>query len=78
MEYSPLVIGDKKTKYPLVQGGMGVGISLGGLATELPAYVKGFATKIAPIVSGEKAAQVLLKLWDKRYQTTSQKPPCSS
>ncbi len=156
MEYSPLVIGDKKTKYPLVQGGMGVGISLGGLAgavakaggvglissaqigfrepdfetnpfeanlramekeyrkareqapegvigfnimvalqhykeyvmqaaklgadiivsgaglaTELPAYVKGFATKIAPIVSGEKAAQVLLKLWDKRYQTTA-------
>ena len=32
MEYMPLNIGDKKTKYPLVQGGMGVGISLGGLA----------------------------------------------
>ncbi len=156
MEYLPLIIGDKKTKYPLVQGGMGVGISLGrlagavaknggiglissaqigfreedfeenpheanlramekeyrkarkqspegivgfnimvalqhykeyvihaakigadiivsgaGLATELPAYVKGFATKIAPIVSGERAAQVLLKLWDKKYQTTA-------
>lgn len=156
MKYPPLEIGDKKTKYPLVQGGMGVGISLGrlagavakaggiglissaqigfreadfeenpheanlramekeyrkaraqasegivgfnimvalqhykeyaiqaaklgadiivsgaGLATELPAYVKGFTTKIAPIVSGERAAQVLLKLWDKKYQTTA-------
>lgn len=156
MEYSPLIIGDKKTKYPLVQGGMGVGISLGGLAgavakaggvglissaqigfreedfeenpfeanlramekeyekargqspdgvigfnimvalqhykeyviqatkmgadiivsgaglaTELPAYVKGFATKIAPIVSGERAAELLLKVWDRKYQTTA-------
>lgn len=156
MEYMPLNIGDKKTKYPLVQGGMGVGISLGGLAgavakaggvglistaqigfqeedfeknpfeanlramvkeyekaraqapegvigfnimvalqhykeyvmqaakigadiiisgaglaTELPAYVKGFATKIAPIVSGERAAELLLKVWDKKYQTTA-------
>lgn len=32
MKYSPLEVGDKKTKYPLVQGGMGVGISLGRLA----------------------------------------------
>ena len=156
MEYMPLNIGDKKTKYPLVQGGMGVGISLGGLAgavakaggvglistaqigfqekdfeknpfeanlramekeyekareqapegiigfnimvalqhykeylmqaaqigadlivagaglaTELPAYVKGFATKIAPIVSGERATELLLKVWDKKYQTTA-------
>ncbi len=156
MEYLPLIVGDKKTKYPLVQGGMGVGISLGGLAgavakaggiglissaqigfqekdfeknpfeanlramekeyekarakapdgiigfnimvalqhykeyvmqaarigadiivsgaglaTELPAYVKGFATQIAPIVSGERAAEVLLKVWDRKYQTTA-------
>lgn len=156
MKYSPLEIGNKKTKYPLVQGGMGVGISLGGLAgavakaggiglissaqigfreedfeenpfeanlramekeykkareqapdgiigfnimvalqhykeyviqaakigadiivsgaglaTELPAYVKGFATKIAPIVSGERAAELLLKVWDRKYQTTA-------
>ena len=46
-------------------------VSGAGLATELPAYVKGFATKIAPIVSGERATQVLLKLWDKKYQTTA-------
>ena len=156
MTYLPLEIGDKKVKYPIVQGGMGVGISLGGLAgavakagglgvisaaqigfnepdfenntveaniraiekeynkareiapegiigfnimvalqhykeyviqaakagadiiisgaglaTDLPDYVKGFATKIAPIVSGERAAQVLLKLWDKKYHTTA-------
>lgn len=151
-----LEIGDKKLKYPIVQGGMGVGISLGGLAgavakvgglgiissaqigfreedfeknpleanlramekeyekareqapegmigfnimvalqhykeyvvqaakigadiiisgaglaTELPSYVKGFATKIAPIVSGERAAELLLKVWDRKYQTTA-------
>lgn len=156
MTYLPLEIGDKKVKYPIVQGGMGVGISLGGLAgavakagglgvisaaqigfnepdfedntveanlraiekeykkareiapegvigfnimvalqhykeyviqaakagadiiisgaglaTDLPDYVKGFTTKIAPIVSGERAAQVLLKLWDRKYQTTA-------
>lgn len=33
MKYPPLEIGDKKTKYPLVQGGMGVGISLGSAGT---------------------------------------------
>lgn len=156
MTYLPLEIGNKILKYPIVQGGMGVGISLGGLAgavakagglgiissaqigfqeedfdknpfeanlrameveyekaraqapdgvigfnimvalqhykeyviqaakigadiiisgaglaTELPAYVKGFATKIAPIVSGERAAEVLLRMWDKKYQTTA-------
>lgn len=156
MGYLPLEIGSKKTKYPLIQGGMGVGISLGGLAgavakaggvgiistaqigfreedfeqnpfeanmraiekeyqkarsiapegiigfnimvalqhykeyvvqaakvgadiiisgaglaTELPEYVKGFSAKIAPIVSSERAAQVLLKLWDRKYQTTA-------
>ena len=32
MTYLPLEIGDKKIKYPIVQGGMGVGVSLGGLA----------------------------------------------
>lgn len=46
-------------------------ISGAGLATELPEYVKEFGTKIAPIVSGERAAQVLLKLWDKKYGTTA-------
>lgn len=46
-------------------------ISGAGLATDLPDYVKGLQTKLAPIVSGERAAQVLLKLWDRKYQTTA-------
>lgn len=32
MEWKPLVIGKKEARVPLIQGGMGVGISLGGLA----------------------------------------------
>ncbi len=156
MKYSPLQIGELTAKVPIVQGGMGVGISLGGLAgavaaqggvgiistaqigyrepdfeqnpkesnlrairsewkkarelapkgiigfnimvalkyyeeyvreavdvgadiiisgaglpTELPACVKGSATKIAPIVSTEKSASVLLKYWDKKYGRTA-------
>lgn len=46
-------------------------ISGAGLATELPEFVKGFRTKIAPIVSGERAAQILLKLWDRKYKRTA-------
>ena len=32
MEREPLKIGAKEARLPLIQGGMGVGISLGGLA----------------------------------------------
>ena len=32
MKYDPLVIGDLVAKVPLIQGGMGVGVSLSGLA----------------------------------------------
>lgn len=46
-------------------------VSGAGLATELPAFVKGFKTKIAPIVSGERAAQVLLKMWDRKFGRTA-------
>lgn len=46
-------------------------ISGAGLATELPAYVEGYGTKIAPIVSSAKSAQVLLKLWDRNYHRTA-------
>lgn len=31
-----LVIGDLVAKVPIIQGGMGVGVSLGGLAEQLP------------------------------------------
>jgi len=32
MKYEPLVIGDLVAKVPIIQGGMGVGVSLSGLA----------------------------------------------
>lgn len=46
-------------------------ISGAGVPTELPGLVKGSSIKIAPIVSPPKSARVLLKLWDKKYQTTA-------
>jgi NAD(P)H-dependent flavin oxidoreductase YrpB (nitropropane dioxygenase family) len=62
--YKELVIEAAKAGADLIISGAGV-------PTELPEYVKGFKTKIAPIVSSEKSAKVLLKLWDKRYGTTA-------
>lgn len=53
------------------KAGADVIISGAGLATDLPEHVKGFTTKIAPIVSSKKAANVILKLWDKHYQRTA-------
>lgn len=152
MEFKPLEIGELKAKVPVIQGGMGIGISLGGLAgavakeggigiisaaqigfrepdfdenplkanlravgselkkaraiadggvvgfnimvamknyeayvreavaagadliisgaglpTELPKYAEGSSTMLAPIVSTEKSASVILKYWDKKY-----------
>ncbi len=54
-----------------VKAGADLIISGAGLPTELPEYVEGFKTKIAPIVSSEKSAKVLLKLWDKRFGRTA-------
>ena len=76
-------IGNKKSKYPIIQGGMGVGVSLhklagtvskevkefvkqkidliisgAGIPKELPEYVKGSDTKIAPIVSSLRCCQL--------------------
>lgn len=42
-------------------------ISGAGLPKELPELVKGSKTKIAPIVSSGKAAALISKLWDKRF-----------
>lgn len=53
------------------KAGADVIISGAGLATELPEHVKGFVTKIAPIVSSKKATNVILKLWDKHYHRTA-------
>ncbi|MDD6207437.1 MAG: nitronate monooxygenase family protein [Clostridiales bacterium] len=46
-------------------------ISGAGLPVDLPAYVAGTNTKIAPIVSSEKAAKVILKFWDRKYKRTA-------
>lgn len=42
-----------------------------GLPAELPAYVEGSGTPIGPIVSSEKAARIILKLWDRHYGRTA-------
>lgn len=46
-------------------------ISGAGLPTELPGLVEGTDTKIAPIVSTERSAKVILKYWDKKYSRTA-------
>lgn len=53
------------------EGGADVIISGAGLPVSLPELVKGFKTKIAPIVSSIKAAGVILKMWDRKYNTTA-------
>ena len=50
-----------------VEAGVDLIISGAGLPVDLPEYVKGSKTKIAPIVSTKKSAQVLLKLWTRKY-----------
>jgi NAD(P)H-dependent flavin oxidoreductase YrpB (nitropropane dioxygenase family) len=50
-----------------VEAGIDLIISGAGLPTELPSLIKGFKTKIAPIVSSGKAAAVIAKLWDKKH-----------
>lgn len=46
-------------------------ISGAGLPVDLPAYVEETDTKIAPVVSSEKAARILLKMWDRHYRRTA-------
>jgi len=53
-----------------VKAGVDLIISGAGLPVNLPEYVKGSMTKIAPIVSSEKAARVICRLWDSHYQCT--------
>ena len=51
--------------------GADVIISGAGLPTELPELVKGSQTKIAPIVSTDKSAKVILKYWERKYKRTA-------
>lgn len=53
------------------QAGADVIISGAGLPVSMPEYVDGTDTKIAPIVSSEKAARIILKMWDKHYHRTA-------
>ncbi|HWT73830.1 MAG TPA: nitronate monooxygenase family protein [Mobilitalea sp.] len=53
------------------EAGADVIISGAGLPISLPELVKGFQTKIAPIVSSIRAASVMLKMWDKKYNRTA-------
>lgn len=52
-----------------VKAGADLIISGAGLPIRLPEYVKGSATKIAPIVSSIKSAMVICKMWDRKYKT---------
>lgn len=54
-----------------VKAGADIIISGAGLPTELPALTEGSRTKIAPIVSTDKSANVILKYWDKKYKRTA-------
>lgn len=54
-----------------IEAGADLIISGAGLPTMLPDLTKGSKIKIAPIVSSLKSARVILKLWDKHYNTTA-------
>lgn len=46
-------------------------ISGAGLPSNLPKCAEGYDIKIAPIVSSEKSARVILKSWDRKYNRTA-------
>ncbi len=54
-----------------VDAGADVIISGAGLPVHLPEYVGDADCKIAPIVSSEKAAILMLRNWDKKYSRTA-------
>ena len=54
-----------------VSAGADLIVSGAGLPTELPRLTQGSRTKIAPIVSTEKSAKVILKYWDRKYGQTA-------
>jgi len=54
-----------------VEEGIDLIISGAGLPTKLPELIKGFKTRISPIVSSAKATKVILKYWDMHYGKTA-------
>lgn len=53
------------------EAGVDAIISGAGLPTNLPEYAAGYDVALAPIVSSEKSAKVILKYWDKKYHCTA-------
>lgn len=51
-----------------IEAGADLIISGAGLPTELPKIAGDSAVKLAPIVSTDKSAQVILKYWDRKYK----------
>ena len=54
-----------------IEAGCDIIISGAGLPMKLPTLINNTSTKIAPIVSSAKATNVILKMWDKKYNTTA-------
>ena len=52
-----------------VKAGIDIVISGAGLPIDLPKYVEGSKTKIAPIVSSLKSLTVICRMWERKYQT---------
>ena len=55
----------------VIDAGADLIVSGAGLPIELPGLVEGSSTRIAPIVSTEKSAKVILKYWDKKFSRTA-------
>ena len=53
------------------EAGADVIVSEAGLPITLPELISGYDVKIAPIVSSLKAASVILKMWDRKYNKTA-------
>lgn len=54
-----------------INAGVDLIISGAGLPNKLPSFTKGSSVKIAPIVSSAKAANLILKIWDKKEKSTA-------
>lgn len=54
-----------------VKTGADLIISGAGLPMDLPAFVGKCKTKLLPIVSSKRAASLILRRWDKKYNTTA-------
>lgn len=52
-----------------VKAGIDIVISGAGLPIDLPKYIEGSKTKIAPIVSSLKSLTVICRMWERKYQT---------